>query len=131
MVNPQRSRVMRTVKGKNTKPEIAVRRMLYRLGYRYRLHRTDLPGKPDIVFPGKRRVVFVNGCFWHGHDCQRGNRIPKTNVSYWSAKIERNRKRDTATLQALRDQGWRSFVVWECEIKNFDRLQERLVEFLR
>ena len=90
MPSEQRSRTMRAVRDRDTKPELAVRRLLHRMGYRYRLHWRDLPGKPDIVFGPRRKVIFVHGCFWHGHSCNRGNRLPKTNAEYWKAKIERN-----------------------------------------
>lgn len=93
---------MRAVKGRDTGPELAVRRMLHARGYRYRLHRKDLPGKPDMTFPSRRKVVFVHGCFWHGHSCPRGARMPKTNADYWRAKIGRNRERDEAQRAALR-----------------------------
>ena len=128
--DPQRSRVMRAVKGKDTGPEMSVRRMLHKLGYRYRLHRKDLPGKPDLVFPGRRAVVFVHGCFWHGHDCKRGARTPKTNTEYWTAKIHRNVERDAQAIKDLETAGWRVIVVWECELRDPDKLQHRLVAFL-
>ena len=91
MTSPERSRIMREVRSKNTKPELTVRSILHRAGYRFRLHRRDIPGNPDIVFPSLRKVVLVHGCFWHGHDCKRGAREPKSNQSYWSAKIARTR----------------------------------------
>lgn len=130
MTDPKRSSIMRKVKSKDTGPEMIVRRMLHRLGYRYRLHRADLPCKPDIVFPGRRKVVFVHGCFWHGHECPRGARVPKTNREYWTAKIARNIERDKAGRAKLRRLGWRSMIVWECELKNAVRLERRLVKFL-
>ncbi|WP_273145516.1 very short patch repair endonuclease [Oceanicaulis alexandrii] len=126
-----RSRVMRAVKGKDTKPEMIVRRMAHALGYRYRLHRKDLPGKPDLVFVGRKKVIFVHGCFWHGHDCARGSRQPKTNAEYWRAKIARNISRDAANLQALDAQGWQALVLWECDLKDRDALAVRLRDFLR
>ncbi|MBL4537825.1 MAG: DNA mismatch endonuclease Vsr [Oceanicaulis sp.] len=126
-----RSRVMRAVKGKDTKPEMIVRRMAHALGYRYRLHRKDLPGKPDLVFAGRQKVIFVHGCFWHGHDCARGSRQPKTNAEYWRAKIARNISRDAANLQALDAQGWQALVLWECDLKDRDALAVRLRDFLR
>lgn len=121
---------MRAVKGENTGPEMLVRRVAHRLGFRFRLHRKDLPGKPDLVFPRLRKVVFVHGCFWHGHDCARGARAPKGNADYWQTKIGRNRTRDAAHLAALRKAGWRAAVLWECELKNARRLEQRLVKFL-
>lgn len=127
----KRSQVMAAVKGKNTKPEMIVRRTAHRLGYRFRLHRKDLPGAPDLVFPGRKAAIFVHGCFWHGHDCPRGARKPKQNAEYWTAKIARNRARDAAALAALAEQGWRTLVIWECELKEAAALPARLRAFLR
>src|SRR5580692_9375210 len=112
-----RSWVMSRVKARDTSPEIAVRRLLHAKGYRFRLHRTDLPGKPDIVFPSRRKAIFVNGCFWHGHDCARGARIPEANRTYWESKVTRNRKRDRLQTHVLEDSGWSVLTVWECELK--------------
>lgn len=125
----QRSRVMAAVKGADTKPELRVRKALHALGYRYRLHRADLPGRPDIVFPRHRAAVFVHGCFWHGHDCTRGARKPKTNAAYWSAKIARTIARDDGTMRALQTLGWRVHVVWECALKD-ERWLEAVCAFL-
>ncbi len=122
----KRSAVMRRVKGKNTSPELAVRQALTALGARYRLHRADLPGKPDIVMPGRRLAVFVHGCFWHGHDCARGARVPKQNRDYWVGKVARNRARDTASLAALEALGWRVETIWECDLKDGEQLKRRL-----
>nr|PZN75925.1 MAG: very short patch repair endonuclease [Pseudomonadota bacterium] len=124
-----RSKTMAAVKGKDTEPELVVRRLCHSLGYRYRLHRADLPGKPDLVFPSRRKVIFVHGCFWHGHDCARGSRVPKTNRTYWVAKIGRNRARDERYQQRLRELGWRVLTVWECETKS-PGLKRRIVRFL-
>ena len=121
---------MRRVKGRDTGPELAIRRLLWGAGYRYRLHRKDLPGKPDIVLPGRRTVVFVHGCFWHGHDCARGARQPKANADYWIAKIAGNRERDAANLEALTALGWTPITVWECDLKQPDALRGRLIEAL-
>lgn len=118
----QRSAVMARVRAKDTGPERALRRALHAKGLRYRLHAQALPGKPDIVFAGARVAVFVHGCFWHGHDCARGSRRPKTNAAYWAAKIARNRSRDVANIEALRDTGWRVEIVWTCEIARKDQL---------
>jgi DNA mismatch endonuclease (patch repair protein) len=126
----QRSRIMRAVKGKDTAPEMTVRRMAHRMGFRFRLHRRDLPGKPDLVFPRLHRVVFVHGCFWHGHDCARGSRMPKANAGYWRAKIARNGVRDAANIAELRTKGWRTAVIWECELKKPARAEKRLAKFL-
>jgi len=127
----QRSRIMRAVKGVDTAPEMTVRRMIHRMGYRFRLHRKDLPGKPDLVFPKLHKVVFVNGCFWHGHPCARGARAPKANAAYWSVKIDRNRTRDAANIAELKGAGWRSAVVWECELRDPTRVEQLLAHFLR
>ena len=122
----KRSAVMAAVKGRDTKPEMVVRRLLWRLGARYRLHRRDLPGSPDIVLPGRRLVVFVHGCFWHGHDCPRGARVPKANRDYWLAKVGRNRARDRENNARLEAAGWRVEAVWECELKDPVALDGRL-----
>lgn len=126
----ERSAVMRAVKGRNTTPELRVRKLLRRLGVGYRLHRRDLPGSPDIVMAGRRLTIFVHGCFWHGHDCRRGARAPKANADYWSAKIARNRARDAETAAKLASLGWRSLVVWECELKDGFALETRLAKRL-
>ena len=122
----QRSAVMRRVKGRDTKPEMIVRRALTRLGARYRLHRKDLPGSPDVVMPGRRLVLFVHGCFWHGHDCARGARTPKQNRDYWLAKVARNRARDAAHREALAALGWRVETLWECDLKDAEALEAQL-----
>lgn len=125
-----RSRIMRAVKGRDTGPEIIVRRLVFSMGYRYILHRADLPGKPDLAFMGRRKVVFVHGCFWHGHECVRGAREPKANREYWVAKIARNRDRDRRDAASLSSQGWKILVIWECELKDLTRVRDRLAEFL-
>ena len=122
---------MRRVGSKDTGPERAVRRLLTALGLRYRLQRKDLPGAPDIVLPGRKLALFVHGCFWHGHDCSRGARTPKTNEGYWRAKIARNVARDAASLTALAELGWRAEVIWECDLKSPDALTARLAELTR
>ena len=126
----KRSAVMRRVKGKDTAPELQVRRLIWAMGGRYRLHRKDLPGKPDIVLPGRRLAVFVHGCFWHGHDCARGARVPKANRDYWLGKVGRNRSRDIASRSALEASGWRVETVWECELKDKPALQARVKGWL-
>ena len=128
----QRSRIMRAVRGKDTAPELAVRRLLHAAGYRYRLHGADLPGRPDLVFRGRRKAVFVHGCFWHGHNCARGARAPKANADYWRAKIVRNAERDARALSALAGMRWGALVVWECEThpQRREALMTRLREFL-
>ncbi|OHB29898.1 MAG: very short patch repair endonuclease [Phenylobacterium sp. RIFCSPHIGHO2_01_FULL_69_31] len=121
---------MRRVKGRNTAPEMAVRRALTKLGARYRLHRKDLPGNPDIVLPGRRLAIFVHGCFWHGHDCARGSRVPKRNREYWVAKVGRNVARDERGREALAALGWRVETIWECELKDAATLDARLAALL-
>jgi DNA mismatch endonuclease (patch repair protein) len=121
---------MRAVKGRDTTPEMIVRRMVHAMGRRYRLHREDLPGKPDLTFPRLRKVIFVHGCFWHGHDCKRGARQPKENSEYWVKKISRNRARDVKSQEALKLMGWDVLVIWECELKDRDALRDRLKTFL-
>jgi len=127
----KRSSVMRQVKGRNTTPELRVRKALTRLGARYRLHRKDLPGNPDIVLPGRKLALFVHGCFWHGHDCARGARVPKQNRDYWTAKVGRNRARDAANRTKLEGLGWRVETIWECELKDASALSQRLDHLLR
>ncbi len=122
----KRSAVMRAVKSRDTAPELAVRRAAHALGLRFRLGRSDLPGKPDLVFPSRRVALFVHGCFWHVHDCARGARMPQTNRAYWQAKIARNIARDLASLASLRKLGWKPAVIWECEARDAAKL-ERLI----
>ena len=126
----KRSAVMRRVKGRDTTPEVTVRRALTRLGLRYRLHRKDLPGCPDIVMPGRRLAILVHGCFWHGHDCARGARVPKQNRDYWMAKVARNRTRDSQALAQLEALGWRVETIWECETKDEAGFATRLRNLL-
>lgn len=121
---------MRAVKGRNTTPEMIVRRMVHAMGKRYRLHRDDLPGKPDLTFHGARKIIFVHGCFWHGHDCKRGDRPPKDNAEYWVKKISRNKDRDARNQEALKTLGWVVMIIWECEFKDRNALGERLKDFL-
>ncbi len=121
----KRSAVMRRVKSSGTIPELRVRRLIWGLGGRYRLNRRDLPGAPDIVLAGRRLAIFVHGCFWHGHDCARGARVPKANQDYWVAKVARNRARDTAARAALGAAGWRVETVWECELRDGPGLERR------
>lgn len=125
-----RTKTMRAVKSKNTKPEMVVRRIVHRLGRRFRLHRKDLPGAPDLTLARDRRVIFIHGCFWHGHDCKRGARTPKTNRAYWKAKIARNVARDGAAQVALAAENWQALIIWECEIKDRQTLEFRLARFL-
>ena len=125
-----RRRTMQAVKSKNTAPELLVRSLTHQMGFRFRLHRKDLPGKPDLVFPGKRKTIFVHGCFWHGHDCARGSRVPKNNRDYWTKKIARNQERDRAACAELTSSGWRTFVVWECDLGNEKALKADIRKFL-
>jgi DNA mismatch endonuclease (patch repair protein) len=125
----QRRKIMQAVQGKDTGPEWVVRRLLHGAGYRYRLHDRHLPGRPDIVLPGRRKAIFVHGCFWHGHDCAKG-RLPKTRLDYWAPKIEANRERDARKRAELEAQGWTVCVVWQCETKEIEALKVRLWTFL-
>ena len=125
-----RSENMRRIRSKDTGPEMTVRRLVHGMGYRYRLHRKDLPGNPDLVFPGKRKVIFIHGCFWHQHSGCRDGRLPKSNQSYWIPKLERNKDRDKSAIQKLESAGWVSLVIWECEIKDLDALKEKIEMFL-
>ena len=127
----KRSQIMSRVGDKNTKPEIAVRSVLHNLGFRFRLHRKDLPGKPDIALPRHRKVVFVHGCFWHGHkNCSRAKR-PSTNQQFWNEKLDGNILRDQENIHALNELGWDVLTVWTCEVKDKDSLKERLVSFIK
>lgn len=121
---------MALVRSKNTKPEMAVRRLVHGMGYGYRLHRRDLPGKPDLVFAGRHAVVFVHGCFWHRHEDCSAARLPKSREDFWVAKLEANRERDARNVDALSSAGWRVMVVWECETKDGPALAARLHRFL-
>ena len=125
-----RSAVMRAVKSRDTGAELAVRAALREIAPGYRLNRADLPGRPDIAYQGRKLVIFVHGCFWHGHDCPRGARMPKANADYWRGKIARNRARDARTLAAYAAMGWRALVVHECELKDRAALAARLEEAL-
>jgi DNA mismatch endonuclease (patch repair protein) len=126
----KRSAVMRRVKGRDTTPELTVRRALTKLGARYRLHRKDLPGSPDIVLGPRRIAIFVHGCFWHGHDCARGSRVPKANRDYWVGKVGRNVARDAKTHAELEAMGWRVETIWECDLKDAAGLEARLRDLL-
>lgn len=123
---------MAAIKDRNTGPEMVVRRLAHRMGYRFRLHRKDLPGKPDLVFPGRKAIIFVHGCFWHQHssaDCNA--RPPKSNSEYWNKKLEKNVARDSKQKKALESWGWKVLVIWECETKDAENLQRTLAGFLR
>ncbi|WP_342453011.1 very short patch repair endonuclease [Pararoseomonas indoligenes] len=125
-----RRAVMRANKAKNTKPEIVVRRMLHAMGYRFRLHRRDLPGTPDIVFPGRRKAIQVHGCFWHQHEGCRRATLPATRREFWVPKLARNKQRDADAEARLRALGWKVINVWECELQDLGRLEAKLQSFL-
>jgi len=125
----KRSWIMSRVLGQDTAPEMKVRSITHHLGYRYRLHRTDLPGKPDLVFPSRKKVIFVHGCFWHGHDCSRGGRIPKANTKYWRDKINKNIERDKTNQEALQSAGWEFLIIWECDLKDKEKVILRISKY--
>ena len=125
----QRRRIMQAVKSKNTGPELVVRRLLHSMGYRFRLHRKDLLGSPDVVLPSRLTAIFVHGCFWHWHGCTKGL-PPKSNLEYWLPKLQQNVIRDETKVEQLRSLGWRVLVVWQCELKEIDNLATRLESFL-
>ena len=130
VVTPSRSYNMSRIRSRDTTPELAVRSMIHRLGYRFRLHGAELPGKPDIVLARHRKIVFVHGCFWHAHGCRVGGTGPKSNRAYWRPKLVRNKQRDRMHVAALRRQGWRVLIVWECWTRNPKTLERRLRRFL-
>ncbi len=128
----ERSQRMSLIRGKNTKPELFVRRLVHGMGYRYRLHAVDLPGKPDLVFRGRKRVIFVHGCFWHRHPnpaCKVA-RLPKSREEFWTVKLTRNRERDETQVEALENLGWRVLTIWECQLKGVSELKENIRRFL-
>lgn len=125
----QRRRCMSAIRGKDTAPEISLRKALHALGYRYRLHDASLPGKPDLVFSGKRKVIFVHGCYWHRHHCKSGRSVPATRRSFWTEKLEQNRKRDRVHLRALRRLRWSVLVVWQCQLQR-NRIGEVLTDIV-
>ncbi|MCK4447907.1 MAG: DNA mismatch endonuclease Vsr [Candidatus Marinimicrobia bacterium] len=127
----KRSQIMKKIGPKNSKQELFIRKLIFSFGYRYRLHRKDLPGKPDLVFPKYKKVIFINGCFWHHHNCKRG-KLPETNREFWKKKILGNVKRDKENYKELKEFGWKILVVWQCEIKtkNTEYLQQKIKSFL-
>lgn len=129
LTQTQRSEQMARVRHKDTKPELAVRRLVHSLGYRFRLHRSDLPGKPDLVFPGRGKVIFVHGCFWHRHNGCPNTRLPKSRLDFWRPKLEANKLRDTKHKRKLTKLGWKYLVVWECEVGK-PQIVDRIVRFL-
>jgi len=124
----RRSANMSKIRSVNTRPEMVVRSLLHRRGYRFRLHRNDLPGKPDIVLPKHKAIILIHGCFWHGHNCKIAS-SPKSNKEYWTPKILSNRTRDARNLEKLREQGWHVLILWECEIRKIDIAEERILSF--
>ena len=127
----ERSTRMSLVRSKNTKPELCVRRLVHGMGFRYRLHDSSLPGKPDLVFPGKGKIIFVHGCFWHRHGGRcKFTRWPKSKLDFWKPKLEGNHRRDRIVGRALRRLGWRVLVLWECQLKNAEVVAERVSKFL-
>jgi len=130
LTKKQRSYCMSRIRGKDTKPEIAVRKIVYNLGYRYRLHKRNLPGCPDIVLSSHRKIIFVNGCWWHRHNCKLGRRKPKSRLRYWLPKLRANKERYIRNLRKLRNQGWKVLTVWECQTRKPEKLTERIVNFL-
>src|SRR5208337_1444766 len=128
--NPEmRSWIMRQVRSKDTKPEVLVRKMAHAMGYRFRIHCRELPGCPDIVFPGHQSIIFVNGCFWHGHSCRRA-KLPSSRQDYWIRKIEATKVRDRMHLRKLRSMGWQVLSIWECQLSDIDRTRRRISSFL-
>ncbi|WP_315727629.1 very short patch repair endonuclease [Bradyrhizobium sp. SZCCHNS2015] len=130
-VDPARSRLMSRVRQKDTGPELVVRSLAHSLGYRFRLHRRDLPGSPDIVFISRRKIILVHGCFWHRHTGCPKSTTPKTRREFWQAKFKTNRRRDKAVIERLIDLGWKVLVIWECEVKDLNSLKKRLRRFLK
>jgi DNA mismatch endonuclease (patch repair protein) len=127
----ERSKRMGLVRGKDTKPEMLVRRMVHAMGFRYRLHVKTLPGSPDMVFPGRGKIIFIHGCFWHRHGPCKNTRLPKSRLDFWLPKLEGNRARDAANRRILRRSGWEVLVIWECQLKNLVRTAEKINMFLR
>lgn len=130
LTKDQRTKTMRRVKSKDTSPEMIVRRAAHGLGYRFRLHRKDLPGKPDLVFAGRRKVIFVHGCFWHQHPVCPAAKRPASNTEYWNAKLDRNVARDKDHVAKLKKAGWGVLIIWECETKDSAALEQRLTDYL-
>jgi DNA mismatch endonuclease (patch repair protein) len=130
LTREQRSEIMGRVRNRDTVPERIVRSLVFSMGYRYRLHSKSLPGRPDLVFPGRRKVIMVNGCFWHRHEGCALARVPKSRVEFWLEKLEENRKRDEINAGKLNELGWRLLVVWECEIKKTETLRGKICVFL-
>ncbi|MND42129.1 Very short patch repair protein [compost metagenome] len=132
LTKTERSKRMSLIRDKNTKPELAVRRIVYDLGYRYRLHSNKLSGKPDLVFAKRKKVIFVHGCFWHQHECPscRISHLPKSNRDFWRNKLQKNKERDAKIIEGLLNQGWQALVVWECQLRDLETLKEAVLRFL-
>lgn len=131
LTTEERSKRMSLIRNKDTKPEMVVRRLIHGMGYRYRLHNARLPGKPDLVFPSRRKVIFVHGCFWHRHEGCHLARLPKSNLDFWLPKLEENRRRDEKHIRELLESGWDCMTIWECELRNIDLLANRIRAFLQ
>lgn len=131
LTKEKRSEVMSRVRSKNTRPELAVRKLVKALGYKFRLHDKSLPGRPDLVFPNKRKAIFIHGCFWHRHGCANGQRLPKSRVGFWEEKLISNRRRDIHNLRRLNRLGWRYLIIWECRLRKPESIERKLVKFLQ
>lgn len=125
-----RSKQMSLVKSKNTKPEMFVRKLVHSMGYRYRLHDKKLPGRPDLVFSSRKKVIFVHGCFWHRHENCKLARLPKSRLEFWKPKLEANKERDQIVQESLRELGWQILVIWECQLRDIEILREKIIAFL-
>ena len=130
LTREHRRRCMSAIKGKDTVPEMIVRRMVHAMGFRYHLHVRSLPGHPDLVFPKRKKIILVHGCFWHRHNCKLGRVIPATRTEFWKKKLNTNKQRDHHNCEVLRSLGWDVLILWECWIKNQHRLQSRIMRFL-
>ena len=126
----RRSEIMSLVRSRNTKPEMIVRKLVYGLGYRYRIHAKNLPGKPDLVFKGRKKAIFVHGCFWHRHEGCPNTRTPKSRIDFWEEKFRKNQERDQLHYKKLSEAGWKYLIIWECQVKYTDNLEEIITQFL-
>ncbi len=130
LTREERSERMRRVRSRDTKPELELRRLVWTLGYRYRKYRRDVIGQPDIAFIGRKRAIFLHGCFWHRHDCAYGRRTPKSRKAFWNAKFEKNVERDVRVMREIKMAGWRALVIWECELRDRPKVARRIRKFL-
>lgn len=130
LTREERSEQMRRVRARDTRPEVELRRLVWALGYRYRKNRRDVIGQPDIAFIGRKRAIFLHGCFWHRHDCSSGRRVPKSRKAFWNAKFEKNVERDTRVKWELKAAGWRALVIWECELRDRAKVARRIRKFM-